>query len=79
MLEYNIKRISICGYGLYGEGYAIERTIWTEHKQMKKYTERGGREKIFDEHDNYRTRQKTWLWHIVRGGSLQREIMEGRI
>jgi len=25
-----------------------------------------------------RTRQKNWIGHILRGNSLQREIMEGR-
>ena len=28
--------------------------------------------------DIIRTRQKNWIGHILRGNSLQREIMEGR-
>src|SRR6218665_2714663 len=28
---------------------------------------------------NYRTRQKNWIGYILRGNSLQREIMEGRM
>src|SRR6218665_837470 len=26
-----------------------------------------------------RTRQNNWIWHIMRGDSLQREVMEGRM
>ena len=29
--------------------------------------------------DIIRTRQKNWIGHILRGNSLQREIMEGRM
>jgi len=29
--------------------------------------------------DIIRTRQKNWIGHILRGNSLQREIVEGRM
>jgi len=29
--------------------------------------------------DIIRTRQKNWIGHIIRGNTLQREIMEGRM
>jgi len=55
----------------------VERISWTEHrtneKVLKKVEEKGSLMDII------RTRQKNWIGHILRGNSLQREIMEGRM
>jgi len=55
----------------------MERISWTEHKTneevLKKLEEKRSLVDII------RTRQKNWIWHILRGKSLQREIMEGRM
>ena len=55
----------------------MERISWTEHRTneevLKKIEEKRSLMDII------RTRQKSWIGHILRGNSLQREIMEGRM
>ena len=55
----------------------MEIIRWTEHKTneevLKKATEKESLMLII------RTRKKNWIGHILRGDSLQREIMEGRM
>jgi len=55
----------------------MKRIRWTEHKTneevLKKATEKESLMLII------RTRKKNWIGHILRGDSLQREIMEGRL
>src|SRR6218665_858012 len=55
----------------------MERISWTDHRTneevLKKVEE--NRSLIYIT----RTRQKNWIGHILRGNSLQGEIMEGRM
>ena len=55
----------------------MERISWTEHRTieevLKKVEEKRSLMNII------RTRQKNWIGYILRGNSLQREIMEGRM
>ena len=56
----------------------MERISWTEHKLNKEVILKKVEEKR-SLMDLIRTRQKNWIGHILRGNSLQREIMDGRM
>ena len=53
----------------------MERISWTEQKNEEVLE---GLEEKRSLMDVIRTRQKNWIGHILRGDSLQREVMEGR-
>jgi len=54
----------------------MERIGWTEHKTNEKVLKKVEEKRSLMD---IRTRQKNWIGHILRGNSLQREIMEGRM
>jgi len=55
----------------------MERISWTEQRTNEEVLKKV--EEIRSLMDVIRTRQKNWIGHILRGNSLQREIMEGRM
>ena len=57
----------------------MERISWIEHKINEEVHVLEEVEEKRSFMDIIRTRQKNWIEHIMRGDSLQREIMEGRL
>jgi len=60
------------------------RISWTEHKTNEDYSStlllfNNKVEEKRSLMDIIRTRQQNWIGHILRGKSLQREIMKGRL
>src|SRR6218665_1564443 len=55
----------------------MERMSWTEHRTNEEILKKVEENRSLM--DIIRTRQKNWIGHILRGNSLQREIMEGRM
>src|SRR6218665_1364331 len=55
----------------------LERISWTKHRTNEEVLKKVEEKRSLM--DIIRTRQKNWIGHIVRGNSLQREIMEGRM
>ena len=57
--------------------YMMEKISWTEHISNE------GVLKLVEEERSLvtiiRSRQRNWMGHIMRGDSLQREIIEGRM
>ena len=74
MRKEDVKRIEAFEMWIWRR---MERISWTEHitneEVMKKVEEKRYLMDII------RTRQKNWIGHILRGNSLQRKIMEGRM
>src|SRR6218665_2059372 len=55
----------------------MERISWTEHMSNEEVlTLVGGERSLIS---RIRARQRNWMGHLLRGDSLQREIMEGRM
>jgi len=55
----------------------MERISWTEHRMNEEVLKKVEEQRSLL--DIISTRQKNWVGHILRGNSLQREIMEGRM
>jgi len=55
----------------------MERISWTEHRTNEEVLKKVEAKRLLM--DIIRTGQKNWIGHILRGNSLQREIMEGRM
>ena len=55
----------------------MERISWTEHRTNEEVLKKVEEKRSLM--DIIRTRQKNWIGHILRGNSLEREIMEGRM
>ena len=56
----------------------MERICWTEHR-INEEALKTVKEKRSLMNNIVRTRQKNWIGHILRGHSLQREIMDERM
>src|SRR6218665_1392425 len=57
--------------------YGMERISWTEHISNEEVLTLVGEERSLI--STIRARQRNWMGHLLRGDSLQREIMEGRM
>jgi len=55
----------------------MERISWTEHRTNEEVLKKV--EEKRSSMDIIRTRQKNWIGHVLRGNSLQRDTMEGRM
>jgi len=55
----------------------MERISWKEPRTNEEVLKRVEEKRSLM--DIIRTRQKNWIGHILRGNSLQRELMEGRM
>src|SRR6218665_188261 len=55
----------------------MERISWTEHISNEEVLTLVGEERSLI--STIRARQRNWMGHLLRGDSLQREIMEGRM
>jgi len=68
MRKEDVKRIEAFEMWIWR---GMERIGWTEHRTNEEV-----KRSLMD---IIRTRQKNWIGHILRGSSLQREIMDGRM
>src|SRR6218665_3710917 len=73
MRKGHIKRIEAFEMWIWRR---MERISWTEHRTNEKVLKKVEEKSLMD---IIRTRQKNWIGHMLRGNSLQREIMEGRM
>src|SRR6218665_1535330 len=55
------------------------RISWTEHISNEEVLTLVGEERSLTCISTIRARQRNWMGHLLRGDSLQREIMEGRM
>src|SRR6218665_1532459 len=55
----------------------MERISWTEHRTNKEVLKKVEEKRSLM--DTIRTRQKNWIGHILRGNSVQRDIMDRRM
>ena len=55
----------------------MERISWTGHRTNEEVSKKVDEKRTLM--DTIRTRQKNWIGHILRGNSLHKEIIEGRM
>src|SRR6218665_3962777 len=74
MRKEDVKRIEAFEMRIWRR---MERISWTEHRTKEEVLKKVEEKRSLM--DIIRTRQKNWIGHILRGNSLQREILERRM
>lgn len=74
MRKEDVKRIEAFEMWIWRR---MERVSWTEHKSNEEVLKKVEEERSLM--NTIRTRQKNWMGHILRGNSLQRDIVEGKM
>ena len=72
MRKEDVKEIEAFEMGIWRR---MDRISWTEHRTNEEVLKKVEEKRSLM--DIIRTRQKSWIGHILRGNSLQREIKNG--